>query len=319
MHVYELMGFFGFVIFATWLDLFVLHKDHHEISIKEAAVTSVIWVALALVFSGYVYWQYGTEMWMQYLTSYALEKALSIDNLFVIAVIFGAFSIRGGMQRLALSWGIIGAVVMRTILIFLGVGLVERFTWMLPVFGVFLLITGVKMFKAKGEHEEKTEDSRVYRFVNRLIPVHPGFDGDRILTRQNGKRMLTVLGMAILMVEATDLLFAIDSIPAVMGISRDPFIILTSNIFAILGLRALYFLLAGILHKFRFLKIGLAAVLCFIGAKMLALPFGFHVPTLYSLSIVLGTIGASIVVSLAYPEQIPPTTTNKAGEKAVAD
>lgn len=318
MHTYELIGFLGFVAFACWLDLFVLHKDHHEISIKEAAVTSVIWVALAFAFSGYVYWQYGAEFWMQYLAAYSLEKALSIDNLFVIAVIFGSFGITGGMQRLALSWGIIGAVVMRAVMIFLGVGLVEKFDWLLPVFGIFLVITGLKMFKTKSETDEKITDSKLYRVLSKLLPVFPGFDGERIITRKNGKRMLTALGMAIIMVEATDLLFAIDSIPAVMGISRDPFIILTSNIFAILGLRALYFLLAGILHKFRYLKIGLALVLCFIGAKMLALPFGFHMPTIYSLAVVLGTIGVAILASLAIPEVVPHTT-EETGEKAVAD
>lgn len=305
MHTYELLGFMAFVAFATWLDLFVLNKDQHEIGIKEAGIMTGAWVSLSLLFSGYVYWQYGSELWMQYLTGYALEEALSVDNLFVIAVIFGAFGIKGGMQRLALSWGIIGAVTMRAVLIFLGVGLVERFTWLLPVFGAFLLFTGIKMFKKNDGEEEKVEDSKVYKIVSKIIPVYPGFDGKRIFTVRNGKRMLTVLGMAIVMVEATDLVFAVDSIPAVMGVSQDSFIILTSNIFAVLGLRSLYFLLAGILHKFRFLQVGLAFVLCFIGAKMLALPFGFHMPTWLSLMIVLGTIGVSIAVSLAIPVKPP--------------
>ncbi|HYF91905.1 MAG TPA: TerC family protein [Symbiobacteriaceae bacterium] len=303
MHTYELIGFLGFVAFATWLDLFVLNKDHHEIGIKEAGIMSMAWMSLSLLFSGYVYWQYGSELWMQYLTGYALEEALSIDNLFVIAVIFTAFNVRGGMQRLALSWGIIGAVTMRAILIFLGVGLVEKFSWLLPVFGAFLVFTGIKMFKPGHDGEEKVEDSKVYKIISKILPVHPHFDGERIITKVNGKRMLTLLGMAIVMVEATDLIFAIDSIPAVMGVSSDPFIILTSNIFAVLGLRSLYFLLAGILHKFRFLKIGLAVVLCFIGGKMLALPFGFHMPTVLSLAIVLGTIGLSIAASLLIPEK----------------
>lgn len=303
MHTIELIAFLGFVAFATWLDLSVLSKGKDEISMKEAGVTSAAWIALALAFSGYVYLQYGAELWMQFLTGYALEEALSVDNLFIIAVIFGAFGVRGAMQRVALSWGIIGAVLMRMTLIFLGVELVERFNWLLPVFGGFLFFTGVKMFKADDEEETNIQESKIYQWTSKVIPVYPGFDGKKLITVQNGKRMLTLLGMAIVMVEGTDLIFALDSIPAVMGVSRDPFIILTSNIFAILGLRSLYFLLASIIHKFRFLKTGLAFVLCFIGGKMLALAVSFHMPTWLSLIIVLGTIALSIVASLVIPER----------------
>lgn len=296
-HGLELFLFLGFVAFATWLDLFVLHKDDHEIGLKEAAWTSVAWVAIALAFSGYVYWQYGSEMWMQFLAGYTLEKALSIDNIFVIALIFGMFGIKGGLQHRALAWGIIGAIVMRGVLIFLGVGLVEKFDWLLPVFGAFLVITAVKMLKGGG-HDEKIEESKIYKWTSKLLPVFPGFDGNKILTKQSGKTMLTLLGMSIVMVEGTDLIFAVDSIPAVMGVSTDPFIILTSNVFAILGLRALYFLLAGIIHRFKYLKVGLAVVLAFIGGKMLALPFGFHMPIGISLGVVIGVIAISIVASL---------------------
>ncbi len=301
-HGLELVGFLAFVAFATWLDLYVLHKDDHEIGLKEAAWTSVAWIAIALAFSGYVYWQYGAELWMQYLAGYTLEKALSVDNIFVIAMIFGFFGITGGLQHRALAWGIIGAIIMRAILIFLGVGLVERFTWMLPVFGIFLIITAYKMLKGGG-HGGNIADSPVYKWTTKIIPVYPGFDGNKILTVQNGKRMLTLLGMSIVMVEATDLIFAIDSIPAVMGVSTDPFIILTSNVFAILGLRALYFLLAGIIHKFRYLKLGLSVVLAFIGAKMLALPFGHHLPIGISLGVVLSVITISVLASLMIPEK----------------
>ncbi|MFZ5827615.1 MAG: TerC family protein [Bacillota bacterium] len=311
MHLFELLAFFAFVAFATWLDLFVLHKDDHDISLKEAAWTSVAWIVLALLFSGYVYWQYGLDMWMQYIAGYTLEKALSVDNIFVIALIFGFFGIRGGLQHRALVWGVIGAIVMRGILIFLGVELVERFTWLLPLFGLFLVVTGFKMMRSTNEEEESLEDSKVYRFVSRILPTYPGFDGNKILTKRNGKTMLTLLGTSIVMVEATDLIFAIDSIPAVMGISRDPFIILTSNVFAILGLRALYFLLAGIIHKFRYLKLGLALVLAFIGVKMLALPFGFHMPIAISLSVVLGVITVSVIASLMIPEKTPDDKAHK--------
>lgn len=303
MHTYELIAFFSFVAIATWVDLFVLHKDDHEISIKEAAWTSLAWVAIALLFSGYVHWRYGAELWMQYITGYSLEKALSVDNLFVIALVFRSFGVKGGLQHRALAWGIIGAIVMRGALIMVGVELVHRFTWLLPVFGAFLLFTGAKMLFGNDDEENSVEDSRFYQWIRKALPVYPGFDGNRIITRQSGKRMVTMLGVSILIVEGTDLIFAVDSIPAVMGVSQDPFIILTSNIFAILGLRALYFLLAGILDQFRFLKVGLALVLGFIGAKMLALAIDLHIPTWISLTIILGTIILSIVASLLIPER----------------
>ncbi|MFB5083048.1 TerC family protein [Symbiobacterium thermophilum] len=306
MHNLELTAFFLFVIFATWLDLFVLHKDDHDIGLKEATVTSLAWILLALLFSGYVYYRYGTEMWMQYLTAYTMEKALSVDNLFVIATIFGFFGIRGGLQHRALAWGVIGAVAMRSLLIFLGVEAVERFSWLLPVFGVFLVVTGFKMLRENDEEKASLEDNKVYRLLSRVLPVYPGYDGHAVITRRNGRWELTLLGMAIVMVEATDLLFAVDSIPAVMAISQDFFIVLTSNIFAILGLRALYFLLAGILGKFRYLSLGLAFVLLFIGGKMLVLPFGIHVETWISLSVVLGTITIAILASLLIPEKTRP-------------
>lgn len=304
MHTLELTFFFLFVIFATWLDLFVLHKDDHEIGLKEAAITSLAWIALALVFSGYVYYRYGAEPWMQYIAGYFMEKALSVDNLFVIATIFGFFGIRGGLQHRALAWGVIGAVVMRSILIFLGVEAVERFSWLLPVFGVFLLVTGFKMLRhGDDDGPASLEDNKIYRLLSRVLPTYPGYDGHAVITRKSGRWQLTLLGMSIVMVEATDLLFAVDSIPAVMGISHDFFIVLTSNIFAILGLRALYFLLAGILDKFRYLSVGLAFVLLFIGGKMLAAPFGIHVETWVSLTVVLGTIAVAIAASLLIPEK----------------
>lgn len=296
-HGLEFIAFFALVAVAIWLDLYALHQDDHDISLKEAAWYSIGWVAIALTFSGYVYRQYDAGVWMEYVAAYTLEKALSVDNIFIIAMIFGFFGIRGGLQHRALAWGIIGAITMRGILIFLGVGLVERFTWLLPLFGIFLLVTAYKMLRGRG-HGESIEQSQVYRWMARVLPVYPGFDGNKILTREDGKVMLTLLGLSIVMVEVTDLVFAIDSIPAVMGLTRDPFIILTSNVFAILGLRALYFLLAGIIHHFRYLKVGLSVVLGFIGLKMLAIPFGYHLPITVSLSVVLGVIAISVAASL---------------------
>ncbi len=305
VHTTELIAFFVFVAFATYFDLYVLHRDAHDIGIKEAAWYSAAWIAMALVFSGYVYWHYGAEIWMQYITAYTLEKALSMDNIFVIAMIFGYFQVRGGLQHRALAWGIIGAIIMRGTLIYLGVGLVHRFEWLLPMFGAFLLYTAYKMLRGHDE-EEGIEENKLYQWLAKHLPVYPKFDGTRILTRINGRLLVTRLGMSIVMVEATDLIFAVDSIPAVMGISRDPFIILTSNVFAILGLRALYFLLAGIIHRFKYLGIGLSVVLGFIGLKMLALPFGYHLPVLVSLSVVIGVVAVSIVASLMVPDDSEP-------------
>lgn len=300
-HGMELVLFLAFVAFATWLDLFVLHKDDHEIGLGEAALTSLAWIAIALVFSIYVYWQYGPVIWMEYITGYTLEKALSIDNIFVIAMIFGFFGLRGGLQHRALAWGVIGAIVMRGALIIVGTELVSRFDWLLPIFGLFLIFTAVKMLRG-GEEEGRIEDNKIYRWATKYLPVYPGFDGHHVFTRQNGRLMLTTLGMSIVMVEGTDLVFAVDSIPAVMGVSQDFFIILTSNVFAILGLRALYFLLAGIIHKFRYLKVGLSVVLAFIGVKMVILLAGIHIKTAVSLSVVLGVIAISIIASLLIPE-----------------
>lgn len=299
-HGIELIAFLLFVALATYVDLYVLHKDDHEIGLKEAAWYSAGWIVLALLFSGYIFWQHGQQLWLEYLAGYTLEKALSVDNIFVIAMIFGSLGITGGLQHRALAWGIIGAIVMRGLLIFLGVELVHRFTWLLPIFGLFLLVTAVKMLRG-GDDETPFEEGRLYRWLTRVLPVYRGLDGNRLITRQGGRRLLTTLGLSIVMVELTDLVFAVDSIPAVMGVSQDPFIILTSNVFAILGLRALYFLLAGIIHRFRYLKLGLAVVLAFIGLKMVGLVFDYHVPIGLSLGIVLGVIVLSVVLSLVLP------------------
>jgi len=297
----ELAFFLAFVVFATWLDLFVLHKDDHDIGLAEAAWTSLAWVVVALLFSGYVFWKYGAQGWAEYLTGYTLEKALSVDNIFVIAMIFNFFRVRGGLQHRALAWGVLGAVVMRGIMIYIGTSMVERFSWILPLFGLFLLYSGVKMLK--GDHKEDgLEQNRVYRWITRNLPVYPGFVKNHIITRQNGRLMLTTLGLAIVMVEATDLIFAIDSIPAVMAVSQNFFVVLTSNIFAILGLRALYFLLAGVIHRFRYLKVGLSVVLAFIGGKLLVLPLGIHVNHWVSLGVVLSVVAVSILASLIIPD-----------------
>lgn len=301
-HALELLLFLAFVGFATWLDLFVLHRDDHEIGLPEAAWTSAAWIALALAFSGYIWIRYGPELWMQYLTGYVLEKALSIDNLFVIAVLFGLLGVRGGLQHRALAWGVLGAVVMRGFLIVVGVELVHRFDWLLPLFGLFLLWSAGRMLGG-GARRRPLERSPLYRWATGRLPIHRGFDGHRLITRQEGRWALTTLGLAILLVEGTDLLFAVDSLPAVMGVSTDPFVVLTSNLFAVLGLRALYFLLAGSLTRFRYLDVGLGLVLAFIGVKMVAAPFGLHMPVAASLAVVLATVAVAILASLRTPER----------------
>lgn len=300
---YEWLGVAILVIGITWLDLF-RSGDGHEPTLKESAFWSFVYIALAILFGLYVYVAHGLALMMQYYAGYSLEKALSIDNLFVMETIFAYFALTGALRHRALAWGIIGAILMRTVLIFLGVELVERFTWLLPVFGVILGITAYKLAFGKEDHNEDLSQNWVFKLLARFIPMHDGFVGQNVFTRVDGRWNLTRLGMAILMVEATDLVFAVDSIPAVMGVTTNPFVILTSNIFAILGLRALYFLLSGVMGMFRFLKPALAFVLAFIGAKMLLMPW-VHVPIGVSLGVVLGTIILAMLASVLFPGRKP--------------
>ncbi len=307
-HPFAWVGFVFFILVLLALDLGVFHRHAHVVKFREAMGWSMVWVTLAMGFAGGLWPTRGREDALEFITGYLIEMSLSMDNVFVIALLFAYFRVPDQYQHRVLFWGILGALVMRGLMIGLGAVLVQRFHWMLYVFGGFLVFTGIKMMVAddEGVHPERNPAIRLAR---RFFPVATDFDGDRFLTRMNGRRALTPLALVLLLVETTDLIFALDSIPAIFAVTQKPFIVFTSNVFAILGLRSLYFVLAGAIAAFRYLKIGLSVVLIFIGAKML-LPLvaarvpalaGWNISTGMSLAVVAGillaAIGLSIVVA----------------------
>lgn len=289
-------GFVIFVLAMLALDLGVFHRKAHEVPLKEALVWSVVWITLALVFNVGVYYWFGTEPALQFLTGYLIEKALSVDNLFVFLVIFGYFGVPKAYQHRVLFWGILGALVMRAIFIGLGAALLQSFHWIIYVFGAILVLTGIKLLVQRNE-EMHPERNPMYRLAAKVLPSTSEYHGSKFFVKQAGKWVVTPLFLVLVMVEATDVVFAVDSIPAIFAITSDPFLVFTSNIFAILGLRALYFLLAGIMSRFVYLKVGLALVLCFVGVKMLIVDF-YKVPIVLSLGVVVLLLGGSIVASL---------------------
>jgi tellurite resistance protein TerC len=292
------LGFLVFVGAMLALDLGVFHRKAHVISLREAAIWSGVWIALAAVFGLGVFHFYGAERGLEFTTGYLIEKALSVDNIFVMVVLFGAFGVPAHQQHRVLFWGILGALAMRAVFILAGTALIARFHWTVYLFGIFLVVTGVRLLLARGE-QDHPEDNLMVRLVRRVLPVALGRDPEHFFTRVDGRRMVTALFLALLAVEFTDLIFAVDSIPAVLAVSRDPFIVFTSNIFAILGLRSLYFLLAGVVHRFRYLKTGLALVLIFVGVKMAIVDI-FKIPVGVSLGVVglliIGAMLSSLVV-----------------------
>jgi tellurite resistance protein TerC len=290
-------SFVALVLAMLALDLGVFHRKAHVVGFREALTWSVVWVALSLLFNVFVAQRFGSERGLEFLTAYLIEKSLSIDNIFVFIVIFSALGIPAIHQHRVLFWGILSALVMRAVMIFAGSALLARFHWLIYVFGAFLVLTGVKLFLQRGQ-EHRPEDSWAMRLARRLIPSTPRLDGERFFTRENGRRVATPLFMSLVLVEITDVIFAVDSIPAIFAITSDPFIVFTSNIFAILGLRSLYFLLGGVVDKFRFLKVGLAGVLVFVGLKMSLVDF-YKIPPAASLLVVLAILGTSIAASLA--------------------
>ncbi len=290
------VGFLAFVGLMLALDLGVFHRKPHTVSVREAAIWSAVWISLAGVFAGAVFHFYGAERGLEFTTGYFIEKALSIDNVFVIVIVFGAFGVPAHQQHRVLFWGVLGALAMRAVFIVAGTALIERFHWTLYLFGVFLVFTGVKMVLSRGE-QGHPENNALLRLARRILPVAPGQDTEHFFTRVAGRRMVTPLFLALLAVECTDLIFAVDSIPAVLAVSRDPFIVFTSNIFAILGLRSLYFVLAGVVQKFRYLKLGLALVLVFVGAKMTIVDI-LKIPVGVSLAVVAVLITGAILSSL---------------------
>jgi tellurite resistance protein TerC len=295
------IGFNVFVLFLLALDLGVFHRHAHAVSMKEAGIWSAVWISLALIFNAGLYVFTGPGPAMEFFTGYVIEKSLSIDNIFVFVLIFTFFKVPDRYQHRVLLWGVLGALVMRAALIFAGTALIERFHWIMYFFGGFLLITGIKMAFQKHEAGDPSK-SWVVRTFKRLMPVSDEYDGDHFFTVKNGVRYATPLLLVLVMVESSDLIFAADSIPAIFAVTTDPFLVYTSNVFAILGLRSLYFLLANAVTKFRFLKLGLALVLSFVGLKMLVVEF-FHLSTAVSLSVILSILFTSVVASLMIPEK----------------
>ena len=297
-------GFILFVLLCIAVDMGAFNRRARAVTFREALVWSAIWFTLAMLFAGLLVHLRGREEPVEFVTGYLIELLLSLDNILVIALIFTAFQVPSEFQRRVLVWGILGALVMRGAMIGVGAALVQNFNWVLYVFGVFLVITGAKMFFSKQESVEPEKNS-VIRFARKLFPISPKMDGQKFLTRLNGRAMLTPLALVLLMVETTDLIFAVDSVPAVFAVTQKAFIVFTSNVFAILGLRSLYFLLAGAIGMFRFLKAGLSVVLVFVGAKMLLDPhdhapqwFQTKIPTATSLLVVAAILAIAIALSI---------------------
>ncbi len=304
-----LWGFFVVsVLVALFIDFVVLRKQGaHEVSVREAAQWSVLWVALSLAFNALFWWaltqspdplaaaQADTRA-MEFLTGYLIEKSLAVDNIFIFLMIFTYFSVPPAYQKRVLMIGIIGAIVLRTVMILVGGWLIAQFHWVLYVFGAFLLLTGIKMWWAAGK-EQSLDDNPALKLLRRVLPVSRDFDGEKFWTVENGKHIATPLLMVVALVGVTDVIFAVDSIPAIFAITDDPFIVLTSNIFAILGLRAMFFLLAAVAAKFHLLSYGLAVILVFIGTKMLLIDV-YKIPVLVSLGVVVGVLALTMVWSV---------------------
>jgi tellurite resistance protein TerC len=293
------------------LDLGVFHKHTHKVPVREAVIWSSVWIALALLFNLFIYLDpvFGKTKALEFLTGYVIEYSLSVDNIFVFILIFSYFAVKPQYQHKILFWGIIGALIMRGIFIFTGVALIKRFDWIVLIFGGFLVFTGVRMLFQK-ETEVDPEKNAIVRFFKRFLPVTHTIHGDKLLIIQNGKLYATPLFLVLLIIESSDLIFAVDSIPAILAISQDRFIVYTSNIFAILGLRSLYFAIAGIMGYFRFLKIGLAFVLTFVGLKMLTAFFKFEIPIVLSLVIIISILLISILASVFIKKDIPTDITS---------
>jgi tellurite resistance protein TerC len=307
-HPWLWVGFNVFVLAMLALDLLVFHKQAHEVRSKEAFAWSAVWIALAVLFGAGVYRFMGREAGLEYFAGYVIEKALSVDNIFVFVLIFNFFRVPPRYQHRVLFWGILGALVMRGTMIAAGTYLIQHFHWVLYLFGAFLVFTGIRM-AADHDHQIDLEANPAIRIVRRFIPVTDAYHGQKFFVRQHlrGKMRLvaTPLFVVLALVETTDLIFAVDSIPAVFAVTETPFIVYSSNVFAILGLRALYFLLAEVIHRFHYLKLGLAVVLVFVGLKMLVADF-YKVPVGLSLAIILAVLATAVITSWL----LPPADTN---------
>ena len=305
--IWAWVGFAIFILFMLSLDLGLLNRKAHAVTYREATIWSAVWVSLALLFGAGVFWQLGTQTGLEFLTGYVIELSLSVDNLFVFILIFSYFKVPSKYQHRVLFWGVLGALVMRILMIGIGAALIERFHWIIYVFGAFLVFTGLRMLR-QDETEIQPEQNPLVRFVTRFIPITRHYEGEKFFTTVNGRRTGTLLLLVLVIVEVTDLVFAVDSIPAIFGVTTNTFIVYTSNVFAILGLRSLYFLLAGVVEKFHYLKIGLAIVLTFVGVKMLTESFVTNfIDKQTIIGISLGVVAlvllSSVAASLLWPKE----------------
>jgi tellurite resistance protein TerC len=295
------VGFNLFVLLMLALDLGVFHRKCHVVTFKESITWTVVWIALAMMFNAGIWHFSGPQKALEFFTGYVIEKSLSVDNVFVFALLFSYFAVPPKYQHKVLFWGILGALVMRAIMIAAGAALITKFSWIIYIFGAFLILTGIKMI-VKREEEVHPERNPLVRLFKRIMPVTPEYRGEKFFVRENGIRMATPLFVVLLLVEISDLIFAVDSIPAIFAVTTDPFIVYTSNVFAILGLRSLYFALSGVMDKFHYLKIGLGVVLSFVGVKMILAHTAWKIDTLVSLGVIVLILGASVVMSLLRPK-----------------
>jgi tellurite resistance protein TerC len=292
------LGFNAFILLMLALDLGVLHRNAHVVSFREAAIWSGVWVTLALLFNLALYLAWGAEPALAFLTGYLIEKSLSVDNIFVFVMVFTFFAVPAQYQHRVLFWGILGALVMRGAFIAAGAYMLQQFHWVIYLFGGILVLTGIKMARRVEAYDPSRNP--LLKLARRVLPLTDAYHGDRFWVREAGRWVATPLFLVLLLVEVTDLVFAIDSIPAIFAVTQEPFLVYTANVFAILGLRSMYFLLAGVVHRFVYLKYGLAAVLVFVGAKMMLVDV-YKIPVGVSLSVVATVIGASIALSLLRP------------------
>ena len=297
------VGFNVFVLLMLALDLGVFHRKAHVVSFRESIAWTVVWITLAMIFNLGVAHYMGDEKGLEFFTGYVIEKSLSVDNVFVIALLFSYFAVPAIYQHKVLFWGILGALIMRAAMIAAGSKLITEFGWVIYIFGAFLILTGIKMI-VKNETEIHPEKNPLVRLFKRFMPVTTDFRGDRFFVRENGVLFATPLFVVLLIVEFTDLIFAVDSIPAIFAVTTDTFIVYTSTVFAILGLRSLYFALAGVMDKFHYLKIGLGVILTFVGVKMLLAHTVWKIDTHISLGVIVVTLAASVIASLLWPKKV---------------
>jgi tellurite resistance protein TerC len=300
------IGFSIFIVTMLGLDLGLFNRKAHTIRYREAWIWSAVWVTLAMLFAGLVFHYQGSQRGLEFLTGYLIELSLSVDNLFVFLLIFSYFKVPAKFQHRVLFWGVMGALGMRLTMIFVGATLIDRFHWIIYIFGAFLVYTGIKMFK-HDEIDIQPDQNIAVRVVTRFLPIVRHYEEEKFFTKIDGKRTGTLLLLVLMVVEVTDLVFAVDSIPAIFAITTNTFIVYTSNVFAILGLRSMYFLLAGVVEKFRFLRTGLAIVLTFIGLKMLVVALGYHIPIWFSLVFVAIVLVGSVIASLVIPAKADTT------------